>query len=441
MPTNDRRTFVKRVGTAGVGLTFASGTASAADGLVETSLDLANDESQEVLLVVDDESVVSTLDLLGVDHYAFAVLPLVYVEATGSTLQDIAALDSVVEIHPNRDLDWFNDDAREVTGVSAIDPESTGSRAHVAVIDSGSDPTHPDLDLANNYQWVGNPFGEPTLFAPAPVDTDEIGHGTHCSGTVAGTGAQSDGRYQGMAPDATLTAYSTGAAVSVLKAAAAYDHLLATHAETVDIVSNSYGAASGDDFDSSLPMNVATAHALDAGLLSVFAAGNSGPESDTLNDFAKAPWVLGVAATNDEREIAEFSSRGRPDDNHDRSQALDEGTGLYRPGICAPGVSIVSTMNPADPLQETDDGTSESLASPYYAAISGTSMATPCVAGIAALMYDAARANDQSVAPLDAVATLEATADGSSDPAAGGAGFVDAEEAISRAAEGTLSSL
>ncbi|WP_255151380.1 S8 family serine peptidase [Halorarius halobius] len=441
MVHNDRRTFLKTAGAAGVGLTFAGGASASEGNVLDDALDLTSDVVQDVLLVVDREGVTDELASLGLDVYEFEVLPLVYLEASGPTLEEVSLLDGVVRVEANRDLEWFNDDAREVTGVDETDPSYSGDSAHVAVIDSGVDPTHPDLDVATNYQWVGNPLGSPTLFVPSPVDTDEIGHGTHCSGTVAGTGAQSDGQYKGMAPDATLTVYSTSAGVSVLKAAAAYDHLLANEADAVDIVSNSYGAASASDFDPSLPINVATEAALEAGLLSVFACGNSGPGYDTLNDYAKAPWVLGVGATNDDRAVTGFSSRGRQDGAHDRSQALSDGTGLYRPGVCAPGASIVSTMGPTDPLQATDNGGTESLASPYYAAISGTSMSTPCVAGICARMYDAARENGQSIAPLDVIATLEDTADGSYEPASGGRGFVDADAVVSRAASGDLSSL
>jgi serine protease AprX len=440
MSRNDRRTFLKGVGFAAAGVAF-SGTAAAGETLVDGTLDLTSDLVQPALLVVEDGGVLASLDDLGVAYYAFEVLPLVYVEEPGPTLETLAGLAGVVRVEADRDLEWFNDDAREVTGVSNVQSDYDGSSTHVAVVDSGADPTHPDLDIANNYQWLGNPLGSPTLFVQVSVDTDDIGHGTHCSGTIAGTGAESDGQYRGMAPAATLTVYSTGAALSILKAAAAYDHLLANHADEVDVVSNSYGAASADDFDPGLPINVASKAAFDAGLLSNFAAGNSGPDYDTLNDYAKAPWVLGVAATNDAATVTDFSSRGRQDGAHDRAAALADGTGLYRPGVCAPGASIVSTMGPTDPLQATDNGDTESLTSPYYAAISGTSMSTPCVSGVAALMYDAAHANGHAIEPLDVIATLEDTANGSYEPASGGRGFVDADEAVTRAASGTFSSV
>jgi len=63
--------------------------------------------------------------------------------------------------------------------------------------------------------------------------------------------------------------------------------------------------------------------------------------------------------------------------------------GVYRPDVGATGVSIVSTMSPNDPLQGLDNGDNESLASPYYAAISGTSMSSPTTAGVAALVTHA----------------------------------------------------
>jgi serine protease AprX len=314
-----------------------------------------------------------------------------------------------------------------VTGVNdARSTESVdGSGVHVAVVDSGVAATHPDLDVANNYQWSGNPLGSPTFWVPAhDLDTDELGHGTHCSGTIAGQG-ETDG---GMAPGAALTGYSTGAAVSVLKSAAAYDHLLANHADTVDVVSNSYGASSADDFDPNGPLNVGTRTAYDRGLVSVFAAGNSGPSQDTLNDYAKAPWVLGVAATTDAKNVTGFSSRGRKGGQHDRLAALDANEGIYRPGVAAPGNLVDSTMSPGDPLQATAPD-----ADPLYAAISGTSMACPAVSGIAALMLDAAGGDAD---PLDIIETIEATADDEGfAPFETGAGFVDADGAVARAAD------
>jgi len=434
MADTGRRTFLKGAGAAGA-VALGAGAATATESLpLDDELDLAA-ASEEAIAVVDPAAGVAAVAdrIAGLDAdaetRAYDVLPLVYLTAPGPVLREVATLDGVRYVAANRTLEYFNEDVAQVTGTNAARSNEAvdGSGVHVAVIDSGVAATHPDLVVEHNYQWSGNPFGSPTLWVPAhDLDTDELGHGTHCSGTVAGQG-DVDG---GMAPGVTLTGYSTGAAVTVLKSTAAYDHLLATHAGSVDVVSNSYGAASGEDFDPTTPLNVATETATyDHGLLAVFAAGNDGPSVNTLNDYAKAPWVLGVAATDDDRNVTDFSSRGRPDGAHDRSTALANGTGLYRPGVAAPGNLVNSTMSPGDALQATAPD-----ADAFYAAISGTSMACPAVSGIAALMLDAAGGDAD---PLDVIRTIEATADDAGyAPYKTGAGFVDADEAVQRAANG-----
>jgi serine protease AprX len=214
---------------------------------------------------------------------------------------------------------------------------------------------------------------------------------------------------------------------------------------TYQVVSNSYGTQSGSEFNPDDAMNVATWEAFEAGILPVFAAGNSGPDTNTLNAYAKAPHVLGIAATTDQKAVTDFSSRGRDDgSNWDRETAYDNletyydtgsasgPLGVYRPGLGAPGNAIVSTMSPADALQATsDDGRL------FYATISGTSMACPHVAGVATLVVDAYQQTHGSLPDtLGLLNTLEAEAYDaltSYEPASIGAGFVDAVDAVERA--------
>ncbi|WP_435334901.1 S8 family serine peptidase [Haloarchaeobius sp. TZWWS8] len=458
----DRRDVLKT--TAGLGAAATLGTsftgAAAADTgtVVDDLLDLSSGSLQEALVVFEDNSAVSQLGSLDLaeGYLGFDVLPVGYSLLTGSQIETVAGWDSVRYVEANRELDYHNADVRQVTGVDTVrnDMGYDGSSTHVAVVDSGLDGDHPDLvDAAeNNYQWVGNPLGEPTLWLETGiVDTDDIGHGTHCSGTIAGDGTQ-NGEDSGMAPGASLTVYSSGAAVSILKATAAYDHVLANHAAEVDIVSNSYGSASADDYNPDGALQTATWNAFDSGLLPVFSAGNSGPDYDTLNDYAKAPHVLSVAATTDAKAITDFSSRARAAStgaNYDRQTALsnlrsyyDSGSasgpvGLYRNGVAAPGNQVNSTMSPGDVLQATAPDTSL-----YYAAISGTSMSCPATSGIAALVIDAYRQNGHGdPSPMAVLNTIEADAyeaHASYNPANAGAGFVDADASVQRAENGTL---
>ena len=108
--------------------------------------------------------------------------------------------------------------------------------------------------------------------------------------------------------------------------------------------------------------------------------------------------------------------------------------GVYRPALLTPGNSVVSTIGPTDSLDALapDDEA-------YYSPMSGTSMATPGCAGIAALVVDAARENGHEIDPIDVIYTLEATATETHDeytPWSAGAGFVDAEAAVKRAEAG-----
>ena len=301
---------------------------------------------------------------------------------------------------------------------------------------------------------------EGTVWLPAgDADTDDNGHGTHTSGTVAGDGSASDGHWRGMAPAADLTVYSAGLSLFILKAVAAFDHMLARKraGETdVQVVSNSYGSSGPEEFNPDGSLEVATWESFKQNVLPVFSAGNSGPGTNTLNAYTKAPYVLGVVANKDDKTVTDFSSRGRKpsydgETNYDRKEALgnletyyESGDaagplGIYRNGVGAPGNAVMSTMNPNDPLQglNPDD-------EPFYAAISGTSMSCPGIAGIATLVIDAARQNGEGTPDsIDVLKTIEATADDALDsynPWNIGTGFVDAVDAVSRAEKGQFAS-
>ncbi|WP_227375348.1 S8 family serine peptidase [Haladaptatus halobius] len=462
--SHGRRRFLKATGAAAVASAIPfSGTATAGDGILDSAFDLTTGALQQALVVFDSNDDVDRLGALDLvnGYHKFEVLPIGFTELSVGQLETLADWDSVRYVQKNVELDYYNDDTREVTRVSEVQSSGyTGDGVHTAVIDSGVDGDHPDLQssLVNNWRWAGNPLGSPTLWVQAgSLDTDDNGHGTHCSGTIVGDGTQSGGQYKGMAPDADLTVYSAGLTLLIVKPVAAFDHLLARQqaGETdVSVVSNSYGSSNGNAFNPDDALNVATWEAWKAGLLPVFAAGNSGPQTNTLNQYAKAPNVLGVAATKDNKKVTNFSSRGRKQSadpsNWDRKTALDNleqyrnggspsgPLGVYRPGVGAPGNAIVSTMAPTDPLQaeSADDGLL------YYATISGTSMSCPAVAGIASLVVDAYRQNNSgSPTPAEVLNTVSAEAKDAISgykPCTIGSGFVDAANAVTRAENGNM---
>jgi len=133
------------------------------------------------------------------------------------------------------------------------------------------------------------------------------------------------------------------------------------------------------------PINLATKAAFKKGSLTIFSAGNSGPVDDTLNPWGLAPWVLEVgAATNDGSALWDGSSRGR------------KGDPIYRPGVVAPGVDLLTTHpgnvpKTPDLLEAEKRVGFDKMVPPekrkYYTIVTGSSFAAGGVSGAAAQIY------------------------------------------------------
>jgi len=223
----------------------------------------------------------------------------------------------------------------------------TGSRSvRVAVIDTGIDGVHPDLsvnvDVKNGFDFVNQTEG----------GADDHNHGTHCAGTIGavannGIGVAGVNWNVTMIPIKFLDSRGSGTLENAVQSIQYATRL------KVDIMSNSWG---GGPFTQSL--HDAISDAKKAGILFVAAAGN-----DSNNNDARATYpagyeidnVLSVAATDNRDRLAGFSNYG-----------------ARTVHVAAPGVKILSTLKGGG-----------------YGAMSGTSMATPHVAGIAALLLSA----------------------------------------------------
>ncbi|WP_266074806.1 S8 family serine peptidase [Haladaptatus caseinilyticus] len=313
-----RRNVLKATGVLGA-TAVAPWTTSAAtvDDALDTSGGL-----QEVLVVFETNDDVDHLRRLNLaeGYYKFSVLPIGYSLLTGGQIETVASWSDVRAVQKNVELEYHNDDARETTGVSTVQEERfyTGESVHAVAIDSGVDGDHPDLEnnLQHNFRFV-DPLDRETMWVDAgPADTASMGHGTHVSGSIAGDGTKSDGAYRGMAPDADLTVYSTDAVAALLQVVGAYDDMIDRQRagkHDVQVVNNSYGPSSGNDADYNPngALEVATWMAFEEGILPVFSAGNSGPDTNTLSNYAKGPHILASAATDDHMTVTDFSSRGR----------------------------------------------------------------------------------------------------------------------------------
>ena len=228
----------------------------------------------------------------------------------------------------------------------------TGAGVSVAVLDSGIDASHPDLatQVAGGKNFTDGPAG------------DLFGHGTHVASTIAGT----SGRYKGVAPEAKLydgkVCDDTGSCQE--SAILAGMEWAATEVKA-KVVNLSLGGRDTPGID---PLEEAVNQlTLETGTLFVIAAGNEGPGESTIQSPGSADAGLTVGAVDHDNQLADFSSRGPR-----------VGDGALKPDLSAPGVSIVAAKAKESVIGEPvgDD----------YLRLSGTSMATPHVAGAAALL-------------------------------------------------------
>ncbi|WP_394431050.1 S8 family peptidase [Streptomyces sp. SGAir0957] len=232
-----------------------------------------------------------------------------------------------------------------------------GKGVRIAVLDSGVDATHPDLKdqvvAARN-------------FSTAADATDRLGHGTHVASIAAGTGAKSGGRYKGVAPGARILSGKVLDDDGFGDDSGILAGMEWAAAQGADIVNLSLG---GTDTPGTDPLEAEVDKlAEQKGILFAIAAGNSGPRS--ISSPGSADAALTVGAVDDKDKLAEFSSTGPRD-----------GDSAIKPDVTAPGVDITAAAARGSVIaQEVGENPAG------YLTISGTSMATPHVAGAAALL-------------------------------------------------------
>ena len=349
-----------------------------------------------------------------------------YFEATKPAILDLAERTDIETITLNTQHQWIAEGetpkpasaTRETTpNITKVKADQvwelgyTGAGVVVAVVDSGVNYNH--LDLADHL-WDGGeefPHHGYDIVNNDNDPMDDKGHGTHCAGTVLGDGTA--GSLTGMAPEATLMCVKSikadgfGGAVNIVGGMEwSVEH-------GCDLISMSLGMVNAGIADKEILRRTCES-ILDAGIIALVCAGNEGAfqfyapipnnvrvpascpppylDPDQMANPGPLSCVVAVGAVNYNDAAADFTSRGPVtwQDTEFGDYAYNPGIGLIRPDVCAPGVGIKSLD------YENTSG---------YTNMDGTSQATPCVAGIVALMLQ----KNPELTPAEICRILEET--------------------------------
>ncbi|MHA1149979.1 MAG: S8 family peptidase [Promethearchaeota archaeon] len=245
-----------------------------------------------------------------------------------------------------------------------------GSGVTIAVLDSGI-YDHPDLNIVNNRNFVNVACGGASYNYE-----DENGHGTHVAGIIASNGGGSNGEYHGIAPGVNIINAKIGDALGVIDSG---DAICAIDwaDDQADIISMSFG---GSYPEAGSAYETAISNAVDNGVICVVAAGNSGPDYLTGGIPAAELDAISVGATDENNNLASFSSWG------------PTYTYLGYPDVVAPGVEIISCLAQDSVISREVEFTGNYFdfsGDADYIPLSGTSMATPIVSGALAILLEA----------------------------------------------------
>lgn len=357
-----------------------------------------SDELEFIVQFNSPTSILEKLDSLGIEViYRYQALPAIFAKGSKESIMKLSQQRDVRWIEPNlrmmMDMEkstsvinaskvW----SREIIDVSKAFPYIDGEGVTVVVVDTGIDAGHPDLDYGektlvnvylsreNGYAWIED------------ENTDlYYGHGTHVAGTVAGSGDASAGSRRGVAPGANIigvTIYDPTVADYLIALEWVYEHSRPNaNPYNIRVATNSWHSSVGEYDPESALAQIIEKLTFENNVVTTWSAGNDGrddPEGDeiTTSQQGNTPVAICVAAyERDGSAVTDFSSRGKV------------GLNQTYPDIGAPGRHIWSTSARRTLISGgTYIGGNRN---PYYLAISGTSMSTPHVAGLVALLFQA----------------------------------------------------
>jgi subtilisin family serine protease len=333
---------------------------------------------QPILIEVDVGKLSQTLSqitglkipLFDIDQvFGFAGLAPV----TPETIKAINSLPGIKMVHanlmahalqiPSNPSDWWpTSQSRQVLEAElAFQQGFTGEVIKVGIADTGADVMHEQLQGTEFYS---------TISWPAREVLDENGHGSHVASTIGGKPENTPGGFsvEGVSRARLIAVKCLGRGIGTGFNSEIVNAMSACYQHGCQVISMSLGSDAPQGSIEEDPLCRMVTSLTQKGIILVIAAGNSGPGENTIGSPGCSPDALTVAAIGKDGLPADFSSRGGSDF-------------LHKPDVAAPGVLIYSGTSRLSPM-----AVEQPQAGFGYVAISGTSMATPHVSGLVALL-------------------------------------------------------
>jgi len=317
-------------------------------------------------------------ELGGAVNLTYTALPFVAVTVPAGNVARIRALlngvslaiDARVETLLNESVSLVKDPRKWSSLEEAVGRRINGSGVRIAVLDTGIYEEHPDFFFPNGTRKIR--FSVSVVPGESPHDYH--GHGTHVAGIAAGTGRASRYKFVGVAPGAILYNIKVLNRRGVGQLSWVIAGIEFAVNRSAHIINLSLGAS--ENTNGTDPMSRAVDWAVERGLVAVVAAGNAGPGRFTVGIPAVARRAITVGATDKRDILARFSSQGPSYDFR------------IKPEVVAPGVDIIAAASPNSTIwRYLRERAPQRIVGDYYM-LSGTSMSTPHVAGLAALLLD-----------------------------------------------------
>jgi serine protease AprX len=378
---------------------------------LEDSLErILGDKSINVIVMHDKKYSTNRYAPFGEVKASFDTLNGCAIRTSAVNLTAISNLSGVEMVYEDKEVHTCLDSALlEIKAKEVVTgAEISGGGVTIALIDTGIDANHECLDDLDDDPETKDPklIAFMDFVNGKKESYDDNGHGTHCAAVAAGTGGKSK-KYVGVAPGANLVgvkALDSRGNGYISDVISGIEWCMREKGKyNIKVISLSLGG--DENSDGSTPLEQACDNAVDAGLVVCVAAGNAGSGYNKVGIPGCAKKVITVGAVDDNGKIADFSSWGSTSDDR------------LKPDLCAAGVDITAAKANSDQRYNTR---------------SGTSMATPEVAGAAALLLQC----NSSLTPTEIKSILLETAEDkwpTGPDKKYGYGVLDVESAVNRA--------